>query len=381
MDFKLTEEQTGLQKALADFCARECSPEMETSFDRDGEFPHRLYRAMAENKFFKNPFPAEYGGAEGSVLDVVLITEQLAANSYTAVNMYLVNVVFAGMIIMNCGNEEQKAAFLPGLLQGDLRFSFALTEPEAGSDARSIQTTAVLKGDHYHISGTKYWTTGATVADHIITVVISGHDGEGPRDMGIFIVPTKSEGLHIKPIPKLAGSAYPSCEVTYDSVEVPEKNILGGPEWLHQGLLQLFKTADLERVCVAASCLGGAETILKECTDFAKTRHQFNRPIIKFQAIQHALADMATQIEAMRWMTYHAAWMKSQGMDCFKEICMAKLFCSESLNDISRKGMQIFGGRGYSMEHRMQRYMRESYLSLYAGGTSEIQRNVISRFL
>ncbi len=381
MHFDLTDEQQALRKRVAEFCARECPADFETSLDQTDASPERLYRAMAGERFFRNPFPATYGGADGTILDVVLTAEQLAASSYTAVNMYLVNVVFAGMTLFNCGTEAQKAEYLPRLLDGDLRFCFALTEPEAGSDARSIRTTAVRRGDDFILTGTKYWTTGATLSDYILTVVLSGREDDASKPMSVFIVPTTSAGLTIRPIPKLAGNAYPSCEVTYDSTKVSAQQILGGPEWLNNGLLQIFKTADLERICVAASCLGGAETILRECVEFSKTRLQFGKPIVKFQAIQHTLAEMATRIEAMRWMTYQAAWMKSMEKDCFKEICMAKLFCSETLNDLSRKGMQIFGGRGYAMEHRMQRYLRESYLSLYAGGTSEIQKNIISRFL
>ena len=381
MFFELTAEQNALQQKIVDFCARECPPDFETSLDRSGVFPKDLYRKMADIGLLRISFPAEYGGTEGNILDIVLIAEQLARNSYTAVYMYLVNVVFARSMILHCGNDSQKKEFLPKLLQGDLQFSFALTEPEAGSDARSIKTSATRQGDRFLINGTKYWTSGAAVSDYIITVVLTGPEAESSKTMSIFIVPAKSKDLSITPIPKLAGNAYPSCEVKYRNVSVDQEHILGGLAWLNNGLLQLFQTAEYERICVAASCLGGAETILKECTEFAKTRQQFGKSIIKYQAMQHSLADMATRIEAMRWMTYHAAWMKSVGKECFKEICMAKLFCSETLNDIARKGMQIFGGRGYSMEYRMQRYLRESYLSLYAGGTSEIQKNVIARFL
>lgn len=381
MHFELTDGQQALKEKIAAFCSQECPPDFESSLDEKGAFPEDLYQKMARAGFFRISFPAHYGGVDGDVLDVVLVAEQLAMNSYTAVNMYLVNVVFAGMIILNCGNEDQKGTFIPKLLNGELRFSFALTEPDAGSDARSIKTLAADKDDRFLINGTKYWTTGASVSDYIITVVLTSPHEDPSRAMSVFIVPARSEGLKITPIHKLAGNAYPSCEVKFNNVPVARENVLGGPDWLNSGLLQLFQTAEYERICVAASCLGGAETILRECTEFAKTRQQFGKPIIKFQAIQHALADMATQIEAMRWMTYHAAWMKSAGRDCFREICMAKLFCSETLNDIARKGMQIFGGRGYSMEHRMQRYLRESFLSLYAGGTSEIQKNVIARFL
>jgi len=381
MFFDLSAEQHALRQRIADFCTRELPPEFETSLDESGSFPESLYRKMADSGFLKIPFPAEYGGMDGSILDIVLIAEQLAASSYTAVNVYLVNVVFAGSMILNSGSDAQKDALIPGLVEGDLKFSFALTEPGAGSDARSITSSAAERDGRFLITGTKYWTSGATVADHIITVVLTGPEAGQSREMSVFIVPAKTEGLKITPIPKLAGNAFPSCEVRYENVPVAKENILGGPGWLNNGLLQLFQAAEYERICVAASCLGGAATILRECTEFAKTRRQFGRPVVKFQAIQHALADMATQIEAMRWMTYHAAWMKTMEKECFKEICMAKLFCSETLNDIARKGMQIFGGRGYSMEHRMQRYLRESYLSLYAGGTSEIQKNVIARFL
>ena len=381
MNFELSDRQQMLQQKVAEFCTKECPPEFESSLEKNEAFPEELYKKMAENGFFGIAFPEQYGGSNGSILDVVLIAEQVAKNSYTAVNMYLVNAVFGGMILYKCSNEAQKNEFIPKLLKGDLKFAFALTEPDAGSDVRSIKTMAADEGDHVDINGTKYWTTGATVADYIITVVLTAQDADPSKAMSIFIVPTKSEGLSIAPIPKLAGNAYPSCEVNFNNVSVSKEYLLGGPEWLNNGILQLFQTADLERICVAASCLGGAETILRECTEFSKARKQFDKPIIKFQAIQHTLADMATQIEAMRWMTFHAAWMKSMEKDCFKEICMAKLFCSETLNDIARKGMQIFGGRGYSMEYRMQRYLRESFLSLYAGGTSEIQKNLISRFL
>jgi alkylation response protein AidB-like acyl-CoA dehydrogenase len=381
MNFELSAERQRLQQKVAEFCATECPPEFESSLEKNHAFPEELYKKMAQNDLLGMAFPEQYGGSNGGILDVVLIAEQLAKTSYTAANIYLVNAVFGGMILLKCANEWQKNEFVPKLINGDLKFAFALTEPDAGSDVRSIKTMAVDTGDHFEINGTKYWTTGATVADYIITAVLSSQNQDPSKAMSIFIVPANSDGLTISPIPKLAGNAYPSCEVKFRNVAVAKEYLLGGVEWINNGILQLFQTADLERICVAASCLGGAETILKECLEFSKTREQFNRPIIKFQAIQHTLADMATQVEAMRWMTYHAAWMKSMGKDCFKEICMAKLFCSETLNDIARKGMQIFGGRGYSLEYRIQRYLRESYLSLYAGGTSEIQKNMISRFL
>lgn len=381
MDFALTKGQEELQRQVAQFCARQCPPEFEKELDRTGEFPAELYTRMGEQGLLGLPFPAELGGSGGDILDVVLAAEQLSMSSNTAVNLFLVPVVFGGMMIFLSGSDAQKREFLPRLARGEIRFAFALTEPDAGSDARSIKTTAVLDGDDFLVSGTKYWTTGATVADHIIVVCISAPDADPSLGMTILLVPRDSKGLEVRPLPKLAGNAYPSCEVVLDEVRVPVENVVGGPECIDQGWGQLLKTADLERICLAASCVGGAQAMMQECVQFARERQQFNRPIVKFQAIQHTLADMATRVDAMRWMTYHAAWLKVAGRDCFKEICMAKLFCSETLVDMVKKGMQVFGGRGYSMDYNMQRYLRESYLSLYAGGTSEIQKSIIGRLL
>ena len=381
MDFELTTKQKALQERVREFCARECPPELESRLEETGEFPEELYRRMAEAGFFGIPFPEEYGGYGGDIMDVVLAAEQFAGKSNTAVNMFLVPVIFGGMLVLLCGDDKQKADYLPRLIRGELRFSFALTEPEAGSDPRSIKTYGVESGDRYVLSGTKYWTTGATVADFVLVVALTDKEADPTQGMTIFLVPNESSGLTITPIPKLAGNAYPSCEVVLDEVQVPRSNIVGGPDGVNGGWMQLLKTADLERICVAASALGGAQTILDESVAYAKERVQFERPIFKFQAIQHALAEMATQLDAMRWMTYHAAWLKATGRDSFKEICMAKLFCSESLGDVVRRGMKIMGGRGYARESNMQRYLRESYLAFYAGGTAEIQKSVIARFL
>lgn len=381
MDFDLTEQQRSLQQQAREFRERECPPEFEARLDETGEFPQALHEAMAAAGFFGLPFPSRYGGSDGNILDVVLVAEQLAGSSNTAVNMFLVPVVFGGMLILQCGNDAQREEFLPRLIPGEVMFCFGLTEPEAGSDPRSIKTYAVRDGDDYLISGTKYWTTGASVADFILVVALTNREVDPSQGMSIFMVPRDAEGLEIIPIPKLAGNAYPSCEVRLADVRVPAANIVGGQDCENAGWFQLLSTADLERICVAASALGCAQTVLDTSLAFARERVQFGRPIFKFQAIQHSLADMATRIEAMRWMTYHAAWLKASGRECFKEICMAKLFCSESLSDIVHHGMKILGGRGYSMEFSMQRMLRESYLALYAGGTAEIQRTIISRFL
>jgi alkylation response protein AidB-like acyl-CoA dehydrogenase len=381
MDYDLSQEQVLLKERIAAFCEKDSVMELKTLLENGSEFPSSLYKKIADNGFFGIPFPAKYGGSDGNIMDVTLVVEQMSLYSHDIALIYMVPVVFAGMFLLANGTEKQRATFIPRIITGELKYAFAMTEPDAGSDPRAMTAFAAKSGDHYAISGTKYWTTGASVADYIITVTQTLQDKESARGVTVFIVPSSSERLNITPIPKLAGNSYPSCQVVLDQVIVPAENIIGGPESVNTGWAQLRKTADIERLCIAASCLGAASAILKDCIAFAKNRIQSGKPIIQFQAISHDLADMATSIEAMRWVTYHSAWLRSKERDCFKEISMAKLFCSEALNGIVKKGMQIFGGRGYSMEYSMQRYLRESFLSLYAGGTSEIQKNVISRYL
>jgi alkylation response protein AidB-like acyl-CoA dehydrogenase len=381
MNFDPTPEQELLKDRITDFCENECAVELKSMLESGSVFPSGLYKKIAANGFFGIPFPAEYGGADGNMMDVMMVTEQMSFYSHDLALIYMVPVVFAGMFLLANGTEEQKATFLPRIIAGELKYAFAMTEPEAGSDPRGMTTYAAKSGDEYTISGTKYWTTGASVADYIIMVTLTSQEKDQARGMTVFIVPSSSEHLEITPIPKLAGNAYPSCQLVLDRVTVPAENIVGGARAINTGLSQLRKTADIERLCIAASCIGTASAILKDCVAFAKSRIQSGKPIIQFQSISHDLADMATNIEAMRWMTYHAAWLRSENRECFKEISMAKLFCSEILNTIVKKGMQIFGGRGYSMEYSMQRYLRESFLSFYAGGTSEIQKNLITRYL
>jgi alkylation response protein AidB-like acyl-CoA dehydrogenase len=381
MNFDLSPEQELLKNRIAAFCENECAAELEIMSGNGNVFPSALYKKIADNGFFGIPFPAGYGGGDGNMVDVMAVTEQMSFYSHDMALIYMVPVIFAGMFLLANGTEEQKESYLPRIVAGELKYAFAMTEPEAGSDPRGMKTYAAKSGGNYTINGTKYWTTGASVADYIITVTLTSQGNDQARGMTVFVVPSSSEHLAITPIPKLAGNTYPSCQVVLDGVVVPAENIVGGAGAVNTGLSQLRKTADIERLCIAACCIGTASAILKECVGFAKTRIQSGQPIIQFQAISHDLADMAANIEAMRWMTYHAAWLRSEKRECLKEISMAKLFCSEILNTIVKKGMQIFGGRGYSMEYRMQRYLRESFLYFYAGGTSEIQKNLITRYL
>src|ERR1051325_5335521 len=172
MNFELTQQQQELIQKVRNFCAKECPPEFEAALEKSGKFPHELYRKMAEKDFFKIPFPQQYGGSDGNIFDVVLLVEEFAKTSYTATNMYLVPIVFAGMVVLISGNEKQKSDLIPKLARGELKFAFALTEPDVGSDAKAVRTRAEVQAGKLVINGTKYWTTGATLADYILAVVV-----------------------------------------------------------------------------------------------------------------------------------------------------------------------------------------------------------------
>ena len=194
-------------------------------------------------------------------------------------------------------------------------------------------------------------------------------------------MPQGATGLDVRPLKKIAGNAFATCEVRYSEVRVAADLLLGGEAGLDRAWDSLMPIGAMERICVAASSLGLAQTIFEEAREHAVTREQFGQPIAKFQSIQHTLVDMATEIEAMRWLTYNAASMADRGEMAFKEVSMAKYYCSEKVNAMAIKGMNILGGRAYLEETPMARYLREGILSLYAGGTTEIQKNLIARFI
>lgn len=373
MNLKLSAPQAELQKRADAFLQHALKDPKNQNFDSGREFPTALYQGLADEGFLGLPFPEVYGGAGASALEVSLLAETLSEFSYTLVNIYLVQSVFAGSLLRSAGTEEQKQKFIPELIAGKLRFSFALTEPGAGSDAGSVACEAKLDGDQYLLNGEKYLTTGALSADYILAVVKIG------ESFGVLIVPRTAPGVNVRAIEALAGNAYPPCHIQFRDVRIRKENLLGGGE---TGILKhLANTADLERLSVAASAVGGAARIVRLCKKFAKGRTQFGKKIFEFQAVQHRLANMATGLEAMRQLSRWAAWRKSQTTRAFKEASMAKLFCSEQMQEIAKNGMQIFGGRSFDADFEMQRLMRESHLALFAGGTSEIQRNLIARFV
>jgi alkylation response protein AidB-like acyl-CoA dehydrogenase len=377
MEFELNDAQQALRRRIIAFSEQHCGSAVSTELDRNPRYPEELHAAMAEAGIFAHCLPRELGGAGGSVTDAVIINEILGGRSDAAGNMLFVNLIGATLVAV-AGTAEQKQQIVPEVAAGRVRLAFAMTEPEAGSDAGGIQTLAEPAGDGYALRGVKLYTTGALQADYILTVALTDPEQRAKRGSSIFLVPRQAPGLKIEALSKLAGNAVPSCRVEYEGVTVGADALLGQK---NAAWTPLMVGAGLERLLVAASCLGRAEVVLQEIIDFVRTRHQFGQPVGRFQSIQHQVADMATDIEAMRWLVYSAAWRIDHGQLPVKEVSMAKVFCAERLNEIVNRGMRLLGGRAYLKECSMERHLRESYLGLYAGATVEIQRNLIARQL
>jgi alkylation response protein AidB-like acyl-CoA dehydrogenase len=381
MHFEFTERQAEIRDRARAFLDAHCDTARMQELARSDAFPADLWEALASSGLLKVALPKAVGGDEAGLTGAAIVSEVLARASSTLVNMYLVNTVFAGGLIMIAGSDEQRGRLLPALAQGQCRLAFALTEPGAGSDAASVATSARRDGDQWILDGEKRYTTGARDADYVLVVTRTEPQAKASQAISVFLVPTDAEGFGISPVEKITDNAYASCDLKLDSVRVGPEALLGGEDGLNRAWSALRITGGMERVCVAASSLGLCKAVLADAAAHAREREQFGQPIGQFQAIQHLLAEMATSIEALQWLTYAGAWKADRGEDAGKEISMAKSFAAETVNRLVLEGLRILGGEGFLAATPMARYQREALLSLYAGGTIEIQKNLIVRYL
>ena len=381
MDFRFTEQQEMLRKAIRDFMEKECPKEKVRKWDNEGNIGavEEVFEKFKSLGVMGILIPEKYGGSGGNAIDFSIILEEMSRVCWGLACYYVEATIYGGAIIEECGSEEQKQFYLPRIARGEIIFSYAITEPDGGSDAAAAQTMAVQQGDNFVINGTKMFITGANRTDYIVTLVRTDKSVPKHKGLSLFIVDPRSKGYSAKPLKKLAAHLDDTCEVVFDNVVVPKENILGGPDALNKGWPLLLKTLELEHIQLAAVALGGAQAAYDDALEYAKQRQQFGQPIGKFQAISHMLAEMAVDLHLARLITYHCAWMKSEGMPCYKESCMAKLYTTETATKLALKAMEIFGGYSMMMEYDIQRYLRESFIGLIGGGTKQIQKNMIAR--
>jgi len=374
MDFYLTETQKQVKQLARDFAENEISPYVK-KFDITGEFPVEIIKKLGEIGFLGITFPEKYGGAGLSYLDYVVIIEEISrVDPSIGLSVAAHNGLCSNHIFM-FGNEKQKQKYLPELCSGKKIGAWALTEPQAGSDAANLLTNAVRYNDYYVINGNKTFTTHGGVAEVVVVIAVTDKS-KGKNGISAFIVEKGYSGIIVgKREDKLGMRASETCSLTFDNCKVPAENLIGEEG---QGYRQAMEILAGGRIGIAALSVGLAQGALELSLKYAKERKAFGKYIGEFQAIQWKLADMATQIEAARLLTYKAAYLKDQGKDYSLYASMAKYFASEVAVKCANEAVQIYGGYGYIKEYPVEKLYRDAKLLTIGEGTSEIQKLIIA---
>jgi len=377
MDFDLSNEQRMWRKAVHDFVEKEVRPKAH-EVDVTGEFNWNAVRKGGPLGLMGLNIPEEYGGASVDAISAAIAIEELGWGcGSTALALAAHNGLGTAPLVLY-GSEALKKKWLPRVASGRHKLgALALTEPGAGSDLQGgVRTKAEQRGKEWVINGAKMWTTNASIAEYIITLVRTDTSGNS-RSLSQILVPTDTPGLTIGPAEKKMGlHGSPTHAVTYEDVRVPLDNLIG--EKGH-GLQQTLSTLDGGRISIGALSIGLAQAAYEYALAYAKERRAFGKRIAEFQAIQWMLADAATEIEAARALLYKAAWLKQEGRPYLKEASMAKMFATEMAERVCRNAIQVHGGYGYSSEYPVERIYRDARLMTIGEGTSEIQRMVIAR--
>jgi (2S)-methylsuccinyl-CoA dehydrogenase len=338
---------------------------------------------MAELGYFGLTIPEEYGGLGLDYASMAVVAEELS-RAWLSVGSVMTRNLITGTLLLAHGTEDQKRRFLPGIASGDLLTAAAFTEPDAGSDTAAISTRAVRQEDEYLVTGAKTWCTFANRA-HILTTLARTDPDPKKRHRGLSILLAQKEpgdgfdppAIAGEPIATIGYHGMKSFSLSFDGFRVPARNLIGETE--NRGFYQLMATYESARVQTAARAVGVAQAAYEAALAYAKQRVQFGQAISNFQAIRHKLADMATEIEAARQLTYYACAMKDSGRRCDLEAGMAKVYAAEMAERVTSEAMQIHGGYGYSLEYPVQRYWRDARVFRIFEGTSEIQREVIAK--
>ncbi len=377
MDFQLTEEQKMLKETVAKFVDRDVIP-LAPQIDEEERFPEESFRSMAHMGFYGITIPEAYGGSGADFLSCVLVMEELMRGCAATGNTYGAHAILCTESIFRNGSEEQRRKFLPDLIAGKKIGALALTEPEAGSDALSLKTRAVKKGNQYILNGTKMFITNGPVAD-VAIVYAKTNPEAGERGISAFIIEKEFPGFSRgKPLRKMGVRGSPTGELIFEDCEVPAENLLGEE---NKGLRVLMSGLDRERILWSIAPIGVAQGAFDLAFQYASERVQFGSPIISFQMIQEMLADMATEIQAGRILSYWAATMADSGKRVRLEASYAKLFCAEAGIRAVGKAVQVFGGYGFIREFPVERMYRDIKGIEFGAGTNQIQKLIIIREL
>ncbi|OLS26226.1 MAG: Acyl-CoA dehydrogenase [Candidatus Heimdallarchaeota archaeon LC_2] len=371
----LSEEQEMILETVRDLVNEKIKPRAQ-HYDNTGDFPYDNINDLADVGIIGMTVQEKYGGFGSDQLTYSAVIEEIARGCAATATTVAGTNSLAVLPIQDWGSEELKQKFLPVLGENTKLGSFALSEPQAGSDVAALKTRAEKEGDEYIINGSKIYITNAIVADLHIVFARSLPD-PGYKGLSAFVVPANVDGVHVLPKEKKLGIvASPTSAMTFEEVRIPVENLIGEEG---QGFKIALSTLNSGRIAVAAQSVGIAQAALVDGVKFAKQREQFNQSISKFQSIQMMLADMSTQTLSARLMYYHAAKLKDSGKSYIKEAAMAKLFASEAATLVSHKSIQIHGGSGFLKDFEVERYYRDARITEIYEGTSEIMRMIIAK--
>jgi alkylation response protein AidB-like acyl-CoA dehydrogenase len=378
VDFRFTPEQEEQRRTLRDTLHRVCPPEYARHCDETKSPPREAFAALAAAGWLGLGIPEEHGGQGGDQIDIAILLEE-TGRAMVDLGLWVFRaLIYGGQAVLDSGTEEQKRHFLPRVARGELSTCFALTEPDSGSDAAALRTTAVPDGEEFVLNGSKMFCSGLTVSDYVLIATRTDPAETKHRGISLFLLDTSSKGLTHRVVDVLGHRSVATTAVFLDDVRTPASSLLGP---LNGGWPLLGRYLEWERLCLSAARTGGALAALELALDWAKTRQQFGRPIGKFQAVSHKLADMAVMVDISQLLVYRYAWRLSQGEASHQEAATLKLYAAESYKQVSDLGLQVMGGYGYAMENAMQRHFRDARLGTIGGGTSEIQKNIIAREL
>lgn len=374
MEFILTKKQELVRKAAREFAEKEIGP-IASQIDETGIYPEELWRKLGKYKMLSIPLALKYGGAGGDYISYAITVEELSKKCASTGTMVSGVSSLYGWLLETFGTEKQKENYLMPVLSGDKVGSFALTEPEAGTDASNQQTTAVLKDDYYLLNGSKCFITNGGISEYFIVFAMTDKS-KGIKGISSFIVEREYEGFSIgKHENKMGIRGTSTTELIFQNVKVPKENIIGKEG---KGFKIAMATLDVGRIGIAAQALGIAQGALDETIKYVKERRQFKKTIGSFQGIQWIIADMETRVNAARWLVYNSAYRKSEGLSYTKESAMAKLYAAETASYVTNRAVQLHGGYGFIKDYPVERMMRDAKITEIYEGTSEVQKMVIA---
>lgn len=377
----LSDEHVMLRDSIRKMVEKEFPLNVVRKIDEEDRYPREVVDILAKMGITGILIPEIYGGMGRDTLGAYIVLEELAVRSLVLSWVFVEHTFYGVETINTFGNKMQKDIFFPKLLNGEYIFALGLTEPDGGTDLASLKTNATRVGDKFLINGSKMFISAPNNANYIVLLVRTNKEASRHKGLTFLLVDLKSPGIEARPISKLGAHGSDTCSVSFEDVEVPLSNVLGGPENIDGGWKQLLHLLDVEHGQLAASSVGLARAAFEEAYKYSLERNAFGKPIIEFQAVNHMLAEMRTNILSAQLMVYHLAALIDAGKPCSAEGAMTKYYATKIAREVSLMAMEIHGGYGYCKEYDISRFVKDSLVLPIGGGTPQANKNIIANDL